>query len=198
MNIYFKERGKIIKKCNVNDCFIEQKYLSKGFCSKHYTRLLRYNSLMTKREMHGLSSTTIYGVWEAMLQRCNNPKDKGYKNYGARGIKVSEEWSKSFTKFFEDMGMPPKNFTLERIDNNKCYNSENCKWANRTEQIINRRMNKNNTSGTVGVTYVKYNQKWRATIKTNYKNIHLGEFLLKQDAILARKQGEIIYHEKTN
>ncbi len=75
-----------------------------------------------------------------MLHRCYDKKAKQYADYGGRGITVCDEWRTNFKQFSQDMGPRPSNFTLERKDNNKGYNKDNCKWASRTEQQRNQRV----------------------------------------------------------
>jgi hypothetical protein len=85
---------------------------------------------------HGLCQTPEYKSWAGMKNRCTNPRNHEYKNYGARGITVCEEWSAThgFLKFLEDMGPCPPGRTLNRIDNDGPYCKANCEWATRKQQ----------------------------------------------------------------
>lgn len=87
---------------------------------------------------HGLVHSRTYSTWESMIQRCTNPKQTKFKDYGGRGIKVCDMWLK-FENFLEDMGERPENLELDRKDNDGNYEPSNCRWATRSENLKNRR-----------------------------------------------------------
>lgn len=79
-----------------------------------------------------------FNAWVHMRQRCTNPRNKSFSDYGGRGIAVSPRWE-SFEAFLADMGPAPHGAMLDRIDNNKGYELGNCRWTTRIEQNRNRR-----------------------------------------------------------
>ena len=92
---------------------------------------------------HGKSKSPEYKVWKGMKNRCNNPRATGYENYGGRGIKVCKRWDDSFENFIKDMGeRPNENYQIDRIDNDKGYAPNNCKWVTPSENSLNKRHRK--------------------------------------------------------
>jgi hypothetical protein len=125
-----------------NEKIVDRQSLKKGhvrscgcLCRDHC------KALAIKRRQGGIvdgKKTKAYGVWQALRDRCNNPNNPAYKNYGGRGITVCKEWN-SFPQFLKDMGEPPSKRSIDRIDNNKGYFAVNCRWATKSEQERNKR-----------------------------------------------------------
>jgi hypothetical protein len=148
----------------------------------------------------GLSAKNkrLYTTFCHINDRCYNPKNVKYKYYGKRGIFVCEEWRSSFENFlnWSLFNGYKENLTLDRIDVNKGYSPDNCRWVDMHVQVTNRNINKNNTSGYVGVSWDKNRNKWHSSIVYNYKSISIGRYSDKKEALDARNR-YIIEHNLT-
>lgn len=98
--------------------------------------------LRKSRAKHGQIKTPLYNAWVHMRQRCNNPKCKEYRNYGARGIGICKEWDE-FEAFYEwaNANGYCDGLTIDRIDNDGDYTPQNCRWVTMLVQENNKRNN---------------------------------------------------------
>jgi|SRR5699024_2311953 len=143
-------------------------------------------------------SSSEYNSWHQMKQRCLNPNDKRYHDYGGRGIKVCERWM-DFNNFLEDMGKKPSpNHSIDRIDNNGDYEPSNCKWSDDYEQQRNIRAHKNNKLGIKGVCWDKSKKKYKAQLYYKGKFVLRKRFDTLEEAKEARKQAELKYWGKSS
>ena len=120
---------------------------------------------------HNMSKTRLYNIWTLMKGRCFNEKSSGYKNYGARGITVCDEWLK-FENFYEwamNNGYR-EDLTIERKNNDGNYEPSNCKWADLRTQANNRR----NWGEVEYYGIVKDNTGYRAQVTVNGKKIYIA------------------------
>ena len=108
--------------------------------------MVRNSSSGRAEKTHGQTGTPEYHCWEAMIQRCTNPKHKQFTEYGGAGILVCERW-KTFENFFLDMGRrPTPKHQIDRFPNQSGgYEPSNCRWATLKEQHRNKKSNRNLT-----------------------------------------------------
>lgn len=190
---YSSENSRMFKTlCTCGEISIQDKY---AILQNHTTSCGCYkiDTAGDQVRIHGMSESIIYHIWNNMKQRCSNPKNTHYTDYGGRGIKVCDNWL-DFNNFYEDMGDPPVGTTLDRIDVNGDYCKSNCRWATDSLQAYNKRLYSNNTSGRTGVSWSNISEKWQVSISVNKLNIHLGFYDDIESAIQARELAEIKYY----
>lgn len=174
-------------KCSCGKTFVQYggalrngKVISCGhiYADKTERQKIAHNSIAKTK--HGDCSSRLYFVWLDMRRRCDSPNDISYKNYGARGIKVCDEWSSDYVAFKEwaiNAGYNPNakrgECTLDRIDPNGDYSPDNCRWVSMNVQSNNRRNSYTITWN--GETHTS--KEWesitgipRGTIYTRYKS----------------------------
>lgn len=144
-----------MKICSIPDCGGE--ILAKGFCRKHYLRQYKYGDPYFVQSSsdhvqrgedspnfkHGLWNHPLYKTWSNMMRRCYAANDPAFPRYGGRGIDVCASWH-DVRKFVADMETRPQFCSIDRIDNDKGYSPENCRWATNSTQSRNRRFAKLN------------------------------------------------------
>lgn len=132
-----------------------------------------------KNTTHGHNNTPTFRSWTSMKSRCKNPNTLEYKNYGGRGITVCDEWINDFSQFLNDMGERPENMTLDRIDVNKGYYKENCRWASIKTQNNNRRNTRYHEHNNELKTLPELSEKFNIDLKLLQRRIRNGRELEK-------------------
>lgn len=134
------------------------------------------------RIKHGMHKSDTYSRWAAMKNRCKPTSKQGKKNYFDRGIGYCKEWEK-FESFYADMG-DCNGLEIDRIDNDKGYSKENCRWTTHTVQIRNQRKRKS-FSQYRGVHKNLNGKRWISKIVIKGKLNYLGTFDTQEEAALA-------------
>jgi len=138
--------------------------------------------LLNASKTHGMTHTKIYNIWADMKTRCTNKKEKNYKNYGGRGVKICDKWL-SFNGFYDDMGksfeqhnkkFPGKNTSLDRIDFNGNYEPSNCKWSTILEQANNKTTNVLVTIDGIKDTITNHCRRYNISDRTVFSRIYTG------------------------
>ena len=124
--------------CSESGC--GNKAHSRGLCQAHYWQFRKANPEKVARyEKHFRKDKSTYSIWKQMKARCYSPYSTSYNRYGARGVTVCQEWLDSYDAFVRDMGNRPQGLQIDRIDNEKGYCKENCRWVTPAENSRNRR-----------------------------------------------------------
>ena len=174
-----------------------------GFCGTEFKTVIHnvkngntkscgcYNKRIVSEthKTHGKCHTRLYTIWANIKKRTLNPKYKFFHDYGGRGITICEEWKNDFMSFYNWAMLngyeENKSLTIDRIDNDGNYEPSNCRWTTPTIQARNQRIQKNNTSGYRGVSFIKKHKKYQAQININRKTISLGYFQTPLEGAIA-------------
>ena len=165
-------------------------------CACGNTKAINYKTLTSSRPTiscgcavgpkptHNSSKTRLYKIWIGMKSRCYRPNCNTYKHYGAKGIRVSNDWTKSFINF-EIWALAngyADNLSIDRIDNTGDYIANNCRFTTNSVQGHNQGLRTNNTSGIKGIYYVRKHKIWTACTRVNGKKLYLRPFKTKEEA----------------
>lgn len=167
-------------------------------CDCGNTKIVSKNSLITSRVqscgclaketkskihlIHGKGKTKLYKIWKGIKQRCLNPNCPAYKSYGGRGITMYQEWQNDFMSFYDwaiNNGYND-NLSIDRIDNNKGYSPNNCRWANSKIQNNNKRNNIKIIVNNETKTLVDLSKELQINYFTLYQRHRKGQNILKR------------------
>ena len=161
--------------------------LTAGLCRTHYDRSRIGESTEAPiKVLSGLSKKERYThtSWRSMLQRCDpNSKHSNKRNYSEKGIGVCPDWM-SFDEFFKDMGRRPPGFTLDRLNPDKGYSKENCRWASAVEQARQNRRRKR------ARIHVGVREKRPNRFEVSISDKYIGTYPTVEEAIDARRKAE--------
>lgn len=143
---------------------------SVGKCLCHSMEFILHGSAKIRMtEFHPRQTHTPgFWSWFQARERCHNPNNNKFPDYGRRGIQMCPQWRESFEQFLKDMGEKPKDMTLDRIDPNGNYSPENCRWADIKTQANNKRR----------TIFLEYNNQkkslseWADILKMEYKELY--------------------------
>ena len=147
------------------------------------------HGITTSCGKHKKSTSRLYEIYNGMKKRCYNPKFKFYKHYGGRGITICDSWLEDVINFYNDMEefylahvekYGEKDTTLDRIDVNKGYSKENCRWATWKEQANNRRNNHIIEYNGVSKTMTEWREELGINQKTFEERVYNGNMSIEE------------------
>ena len=185
------QKTKVLVECH---CGIQYKISPQCFFRKNKVIQCREceskNRIKAYASIGGLRKHIAYNILDGMKQRCYNQNVSEYKYYGGIGVTICDEWLSSYESFcrWADETGYKKGLTIDRIDVNKGYSPDNCRWINQSEQQENRHIQKNNTSGVCGVSFQKNISKWFSYVWLDGKRINCGYYETIEQAKNAREK----------
>lgn len=143
---------------------------------------------------HGECQTRLYHIWASMKSRCDNPKNKSFKYYGGKGILVCSAWHEfvAFSNWAKASGYNEK-LEIDRKDGSKNYSPENCRWATKSQQALNRASRKRLSTSYKGI-YKSSGSRWLACIRVEGKHVSLGCYDSEEMAARAFDAAAQKYH----
>lgn len=202
MNLIGEEFGKLtVVDRDDNDKHGKTRWLCKCECGATATvggadlKRGRTASCGCLKRTHGLSRHRLYGIFGMMKDRCYNPNNISYPWYGGEGIRIHQEWLDDYESFhnWALQNGYKGNLEIDRIDSDKDYTPNNCRWVDRTIQNRNQRLRKDNKSGVRGVKWNRARKKWEVSISAQGKRHYLGLFESLDKATKIRKEAENKY-----
>jgi hypothetical protein len=122
----------------VCECGVSRE-VGQGHLRGGHTQSCGCKNIERMRSRNGASNTGEYRSWRSMVSRCTDSDNVSYANYGAKGVRVCNEWLFDFDYFLKCVGpKPTPTHSLDRIDNKKGYEPGNVRWATKLEQTLNR------------------------------------------------------------
>lgn len=139
-----------------------------------------------------IENKRLYNTWYYMNNRCYDSSADNYERYGGAGVTVCDEWREDFNTFVEwaNANGYKDGLTIDRIDPDKPYSPDNCRWADYYTQAQNRGMLKANKTGVIGVSFNTRFNKYTASIRRNDLRKYLGSYDTLEEASDARKKAE--------
>lgn len=154
-----------------------------------YTRELQRKQMLEKNpnKTHGMSGTRIYKIYRKMHERCYDENYPEFHLYGGRGIRVCNEWRQNFNNFYEwsKANGYENNLSIDRIDTNKGYSPNNCRWADKYQQANNKRNN---------IT-IEHNGK-TLTLSEWATELNLPVTTLRSRYYRGKSTEEVLFHKK--